>query len=195
MPRQIWVAFAFVLASACGKPNPTQETAPVPGGDQKVQVPGAGGDKVAVPNANGPSGSSGGTPGGAAIDDPRFHLQPEEGTLTIGKAEGKAGAPLVATINLAPTAGRHLATDYPIKIALEAPAGVTLTKAELTAGGRDKVQGDADTLTEQGLAFSVKATAAAAGTYEIKGTFKFGVCDSESCHPKKQPITIAVAAN
>ena len=25
------------------------------------------------------------------------------------------------------------------------------------------------------------------GSYEIKGMFKFGVCDKDSCHPKKQP--------
>ena len=73
--------------------------------------------------------------------------------------------------------------------------GVTLTKTELTAGGRDKTQGDADTLSEQLLAFGVKATADKPGAYEIKGTFKFGVCDKDSCHPKRQPITIVVAAN
>ncbi len=70
-----------------------------------------------------------------------------------------------------------------------------LAKVELTAGGRDKAQGDAQTLTEQLVAFSVKATADKAGAFEIKGVFKFGVCDKDSCHPKKQPITITVNAN
>ena len=52
-------------------------------------------------------------------------------------------------MKLAPATGYHVATDYPIKLTLEAPAGVTLAKTELTAGGRNKVQGDAETLSEQ----------------------------------------------
>ncbi len=133
--------------------------------------------------------------GASAASDPRFHLQPEEGTLTVDKAEGKAGTETTAKLAIAPAAGYHVATDYPIKLTLEAPEGVTLAKTELTAGGRDKAQGDAETLSEQSLAFAVKATPEKAGSYEIKGVFKFGICEKESCHPKKQPITITVAAN
>lgn len=133
--------------------------------------------------------------GASAESDPRFHLQPEEGTLTVDKAEGKAGTETTAKLAIAPAAGYHVATDYPIKLTLEAPEGVTLAKTELTAGGRDKAKGDAETLSEQSLAFAVKATPEKAGSYEIKGVFKFGICEKESCHPKKQPITITVAAN
>lgn len=132
---------------------------------------------------------------GAIVDDPKFHLQPEEGTLKVGTAEGKAGAESSASLEVTPASGYHMATDFPIKLTLEAPAGVKLAKAELTAGGRDKLQGDATSLTEQSLAFAVKATAEKAGSYEIKGWFKFGVCDKDSCHPKRQPIAITVAAN
>ena len=39
----------------------------------------------------------------------------------------------------------------------------------MNAGGRNKSQGDAQALSEQGLAFAVKATAEKAGAYEIKG--------------------------
>lgn len=131
----------------------------------------------------------------SGADDPRFHLKPEEGTITIDKAEAKAGAEATAALKLAPATGYHVSTDYPIKVTLEAPAGVKLAKTELSAGGRNKDQGDASALSEQGLAFAIKATAAKAGSYEIKGVFKFGICEKESCHPKKQPITITVAAN
>ena len=44
---------------------------------------------------------------------PRFHLKPEEGTLTVDKAEGKAGAEATAEVKLAPATGYHVATDYP----------------------------------------------------------------------------------
>jgi len=186
MSRQIWLAGLFTLAacSSCSKSAGNQ--------DKDTVAPPTATDRIAVPG-----GIKGPTTGGAPTptNDPRFELQADEGTLTIDKAEGKAGAELVAMIKVAPTAGRHLATDYPIKMTLEAPDGVKLTKAELTAGGRDKAQGDATTLSEQQLAFTIKATCDKAGAYEIKGTFKFGVCDSESCHPKKQPFKITVAAN
>ena len=189
MSRQIWLAcLAVGLAgcTGCGKSagNQDKDTAPT--------AP----EKVPLPKDTGPGQVKGGVVGGGpASDDARFHLHADEGTMTIDKAEGKAGAELAANIKVAPATGLHLATDFPIKITLEPPSGVKLSKTELTAGGRDKTQGDAATLSEQLLAFSVKATADKAGAYEIKGTFKFGVCDKESCHPKRQPITITVAAN
>ena len=130
-----------------------------------------------------------------AAPDPRFQLKPEEGSITVDQAEGKAGTEATAKLALAPAKGYHVATDYPIKVTLEAPPGVKLAKTELAAGGRTKDQGDASTLSEQSLAFAIKATADKAGSYEIKGVFKFGICEKDSCHPKKQPITITVAAN
>jgi hypothetical protein len=185
------------LLIACGNGSKEQKPASVKEpGDTKVPVPGAG-----LPEGNPPP-----TVGGAddpsklspatkeRAKDPKFNLQPSEGTLTIGKVDGKPGAPGTAEIKLAPGKGYHVATDYPIKIWLEAPEGVKLEKTFLTAGGRSKVQGDAATLTEQGLAFAVKATPDKPGTFEIEGVFSFGICEQDSCHPRTQPIKIQVAA-
>jgi hypothetical protein len=127
------------------------------------------------------------------LDDPKLHLQPEEGTLTVDKLEGKAGTEASARVQVTPAPGYHMSTEFPAKLTLEAPAGIKLAKAEQSAGKGEK--GDAEAFSEQALAFAVKATADKAGTYEIKGWFKFGVCNKESCHPKKQPIAIAVAVN
>jgi len=71
---------------------------------------------------------------------------------------------------------------------------VTLPKTLMKAGGRGKAQGDAATFSERALAFPVKAIAEKAGTYEIKGVFKFGICEQDSCHPKTQPIAITLVA-
>jgi hypothetical protein len=192
-------ALALVMISACGKSasNQDKEKPTTPSGEEVIAVPGAA--KGGAPTVGGATTAEGavqatGTPA-QTPDDPRFHLQPDEGALTVDKGEAKAGAEATAAVKLAPATGYHIATDYPIKLTLEAPAGVTLAKTELTAGGRNKVQGDAQTLSEQSLAFAVKATADKAGAYEIKGVFKFGICEKDSCHPKKQPITITVAAN
>ena len=186
----VLIAGAGVTGCGNGSKSPADQPKTTASGEEKIVVPGA------VPGSKG--ADTGAQPTGAGIgnaDDPRFHLKPEEGAITVDKAEAKAGAEATAGLKLAPATGYHVATDYPIKLVLEAPAGVKLAKTELSAGGRNKDQGDASTLTEQALAFAIKATADKAGSYEIKGVFKFGICEKESCHPKKQPITITVAAN
>lgn len=199
---------SLVSCAACGNGSKSA-------GEQQKSVPSSSEDKIVVPGVKGASEGStegAGIRGGSAVAagssdvltdasyqkvvaNAQFHLKPEEGTLTVGKADGKAGAATSAEIKLAPGAGLHVATDYPIKLKLMETPGVKLEKQLLTAGGREKKQGDAATLTEQALAFAVKVTPEAAGAFEIKGTFSFGVCEKDSCHPRTQPITIKVAAN
>lgn len=131
-----------------------------------------------------------------SLANKQFHLRAEEGTIDVPrKVEAKAGVEATAEVKLAPAAGYKVATDFPTKLQLMETPGVKLEKTYLTAGGRAKAQGDAQTLSEQALAFAVKATPEAAGAYEIKGVFTFGVCEKDSCHPRTQPITIQVAAN
>ncbi|HEY5920709.1 MAG TPA: hypothetical protein VIV11_03520 [Kofleriaceae bacterium] len=182
--------------AACGNgsKSPGDQAKTTGGGDEKIVVPGARGG---APGGAQITGATEGAAKGGIGDasDPRFHLKPEEGAISVEKGEAKVGAEATGGLKLAPATGYHVATDYPIKLLLEAPPGVKLAKTELSAGGRNKEQGDAATLTEQSLAFAVKATAEKPGSYEIKGVFKFGICEKESCHPKKQPITITVAAN
>jgi|HubBroStandDraft_6_1064221.scaffolds.fasta_scaffold359130_2 hypothetical protein len=182
MLRPIWVTGVLFVAACSSKPAANQDPVPPTQAAEKIAVPGGVG--------GGPT-----TPPPPPTDDARFHLAADEGTLTIDKAEGKAGADLVANIKVTPASGRHVSTEFPIKVILEPTDGVKLAKTKLTAGGNDKSQGDAATLSEQLLAFAVHATADKPGAYEVKGVLQFGVCDQESCHPKKQPITIAVAAN
>lgn len=169
------VVLLTIALAACGKSAGNQEKAPAP-------APGP------TPGPTAPVAQA----GCGSADDPKFFLKPDEGTLTIDKVDGAAGAEASAAVKVAPATGYHMSTDFPIKLCLEAPAGVTLAKTEFNAGKGEK--GDADAFSEQALRFAVKATAAKAGSYEIKGVFKFGVCDKESCHPKKQPVTITVAA-
>jgi hypothetical protein len=182
-----FAVLAVVVAGLCGACGSHDKATTPP--------PAATDDKAATPVAATPTDTavkctSDGPP---AVDDPKFHLKPDEGTLEIGKVEAKAGAEAVAAIKLTPGSGYHISTDYPAKLTLQPPDGVKLAKAALCVGRGDK--GDADALSEQALAFMVKATADKPGAYEVKGMFKFGVCDKDSCHPKRQPITITVAAN
>jgi hypothetical protein len=182
MIRMASLAILVIAAcSSCSSKSAESKDQPStpPASKDKVAVPG-GGNEV-QPTATGD------TP-----DDPKKHIQPDEGTLDVGKPDCKAGSEATATIKVTPGAGFHVSTDFPSELKLDPPAGVKLAKATQTAGKGQK--GDAETFDEKGLSFAVKATPEKAGNYEIKGWFKFGVCDKESCHPKRQPITIVCAA-
>jgi hypothetical protein len=200
MVRALGIALLMISAgcTGCGKSasNQDKKDTTTSGKEEVINVPGN--DRGALTGPGQIRGSADPnvqTTGAPPPPNPAQFLKPDEGTLTIGKAEGKAGAEATAKLSVAPAKGYHVATDYPIKLTLEPTAGITLPKTELSAGGRTKTIGDAETLSEQALAFAVKATADKAGSYEIKGMLKFGICEKDSCHPKKQPITITVAAN
>jgi len=191
MSRSLWVipflAVLVVSLAYCQKSAPTPDKDTVPSGTpEHVALPGTAGAE--------PAGTHGGAKGGAPIASGST-LHADEGTLTIDKAEGKVGSELTSNITVTPSGEFHVNTDFPTKITLEPPDGVKLMKTEYTAGGSSKAQGDASAFSEKTMAFAVKATADKPGSYEIKGTFKFAVCKVDQCFPKKQPITITVAAN
>ena len=183
-------ALSALFAVHCSKPQATKDTGGGGGGPvESVKVPG--GD-VPPPNMGTKGGAeSTGAPGGA---NP-LKLNADEGKLAIEPpTDAKAGAEATAKVTVTPASGFHVNTEFPIKLTLEAPEGVTLAKTEFKAGGSDKGKGDADVLEEQQLLIGVKLTAAKSGNYTINGTFKFAVCDKDSCRPKKESIAIQVAA-
>jgi hypothetical protein len=156
-------------------------------------------DVIAVPQAGaGPSMGAkpaDSPPPAAAKDDDRLRLAPAEGTLAVVAPEdAKPGAETVAKITVSPGKGYHINTEYPIHLTLANTEGVALAKSDFTAGGHDKGKGDADALDEQSLAFAVKLTPSASGSYTVAGKFKFAVCDANQCLPKKETIAIKVAA-
>lgn len=184
MSRALLLSALFVAACTKSAPKdngpadqPKPDVVKVPGGD--VPPPGMG------------KGVGESAPAGA---DPQ-KLAADEGKLAIvAPADAKAGAETVAKITVTPNTGYHVNTEFPTKLTLEAPEGVTLAKTEFKAGGADKNKGDADVFEEQSLELGVKLTAAKSGSYTINGTFKFAVCDKDSCRPKKETIAIQVAA-
>jgi hypothetical protein len=114
-------------------------------------------------------------------------LTADEGTLTIDKAHGAPGQ-LTGHVRVAPARGFHVNVGYPMSLALEPTAGVTLTKTRL-------VKADAETFDEHGLALAVTATVDRPGTYAVAGTFDFAVCDEGSCRAKHQPVQIDFIAH
>jgi hypothetical protein len=189
------VIVLLLSACACTKKSTSQEAAGKPGGTEPA------GTKIGgeAPPTNG--ARQVGAPGGEPVkagDDSRFRLQPDEGKLAIElPASAKPNTEATAKIVVIPGSEYKVNTEFPTKLTLESPSGVTLAKAELKAGGMDKSKGDADVFEEAQLVFAVKLTPAATGTYTVNGTFKFAVCDKagSTCLAKKEPIAIQVAAN
>ncbi|MBC7977484.1 MAG: hypothetical protein H7138_21120 [Myxococcales bacterium] len=192
MPRLL---FALLVTAACSKSAGNQDKVSSP-----PPPPAGGADVIAVPQAGtGPSmGKAAAEPAAAKPstgDDDRFKLKPEEGKLAIEvPADAKAGAETTARITVTPGSGYHVNLEYPVKLTLTSPTGVTLAKSEFVAGGHDKGKGDADAFDDNQLALSVKLTPTASGSYTINGNFKFAVCDKDQCLAKKEQIAIVVAA-
>jgi hypothetical protein len=125
--------------------------------------------------------------------DAQYRLQPTEGKLVVDSpTEAAPNTQTSSKIVITVAEGYELTTNYPLKLSLEAPQGVTLEKAVLTSGGMERALGDAEMLDKSGLSFIVKATATAPGSFTIHGVLKFSVCDHEACIAKKEPIEIAL---
>jgi hypothetical protein len=178
---------SLVAAAACSKAEsrgtdvgaPPTQTAAAPAGE-RVAVPG---ETVAVPGAPGaaPTAAPAGAPAGNTPDS-SFKL------AVAAPAPGAVGAQAVARVTVTPGTGWKMNEEYPTKLVVQAPDGVTVVKAE-------QVLADAAAFDPHQLAFDVKVTAAKAGTYPVTGTLKFAVCTDATCDPKKQTIAFDVVAN
>jgi len=170
---------AAVTAVNCSKSAKNQEPAPLP--VTKVEVPGA---KGGAPETAQP-----------ASNDDSMRLKPDEGQLAIQLAgDVKAGQETIANVVVTPGPNYKINFEYPTKLTLVSPTGVTLAKAEMKAGGPEKLKGDAEAFEEKQLKFAVKLVPAQSGSYTISGSFKFAVCDKDQCLAKREPIAIQVAA-
>jgi DsbC/DsbD-like thiol-disulfide interchange protein len=198
MPGMVrFAVLAVCVLAACSKSAGNQDkviSPPSPSGGQDV---------AAMPQGSAPTMGGAAKAGAGPVeaapapgaDDDRLRLHPDEGTLAVeAPADAKAGAEAVAKITVKPGKGFHVNTEYPIKLTLTPSSGVALAKTDFAAGGHDKGKGDADALDEQNLAFAVKLTPSAGGNYTVSGKFKFAVCDANQCLPKKESISITLAA-
>ena len=105
--------------------------------------------------------------------------------LKVSSASAKAGDKATATVTVKAKGAYHVNLEYPHKLILTAPEGVTVAKAKLVAG-------DAKVSKEE-LSFSVDATLVAAGKKTIEAELKSAVCtESDACEPFSEKITIQV---
>lgn len=120
-------------------------------------------------------------PGGEGEADASFALVVEQ------PAAVAPGAATTLRIRVTPGKGYKMNAEFPTKLTLEPTAGVELDKASL-------VLADAEKFDDHQLVFAVKATPAAAGSYNVTGKIKFAVCTDATCDPKKRNVAFAVTA-
>lgn len=109
--------------------------------------------------------------------------------LAVGK-EGRLVLEVVPTGGAeAPT---HLELAFPIKVAVEAPAGVKVAKPKLA-------RADAAKLDPNGIRFEVGLAGVSPGKHEVKARVDFAVCvenpkthATEACYPQKRDVVLAV---
>src|SRR4051812_41775568 len=104
------LAISLLAISACGKSASNQDKVKDTASkdDEVIKVPGSNPDVKGQPDQVATTGAPEGVANPGA-PNPAFFLKPEEGTLTVDKAEGKAGAEATATLKIAPATGYHVA--------------------------------------------------------------------------------------
>lgn len=168
------LSFALVLAACGGESKPKAADAKSP--DKAAPAPTAAADKDA---GKPPDGGTKVIEGADPVDD-RYTLRVEP------PADAAAGREGTVKVTVVPKAPWHMNLDFPTTLAIGAPDGVTLAKAEMK-------KADADKLDENSAEYSVKFTPAAAGDKSFTGKFKFAVCQDEACSPVTEEVAFKVA--
>ena len=96
------------------------------------------------------------------------------------------GADGSATLVIVPKTGWKLNQEFPTKLSVAAPAGVSVAKSE------QKVA-DAVEFTEKSGTWAVKFKAESSGDKAFTGKVKFAVCTDTTCDPKKEELAWNVA--
>ena len=165
---------ALALAAACGgdqKPatadarTPEKTTTPPPPVAKEPAQVAAGGTKIIE---------------GSDPTEARYDLRVEPPGELVAGAEG------TVKVTVVPKAPWHMNLDFPTSLALRAPEGVQLAKAEMK-------KADAIKLDDTSAEFAVKFTPATAGEQQFTGTFKFAVCQDEACSPVTEEVAFKVA--
>ncbi len=105
-------------------------------------------------------------------------------SIAVKGGSGKVNTPITSTIIVTAVGEHHINKEYPHKVLLTAPDGVTVESA--------KVMGVV--ASETTLTFTVVSTVAAAGTKGIGGEVKFATCTASSCIPSVEKVTVNVKA-
>jgi hypothetical protein len=91
------------------------------------------------------------------------------------------GAETVVRVSVIPTSGWKMNEEFPTRLTVTAPEGVTLAKDQ------QKLP-DAEKFAEKELTFAIKFTPASAGEKSFAADFRFAVCTDATCDPKREKL-------
>jgi hypothetical protein len=129
------------------------------------------------------------THAGAPNHTPAAEAPTDDHTLTLEATPTKAGEAGALSLSIAPKSPWKWNPEYPAKLELVAPPGVTFDKGLLTKKDND--------FAESGKTVGAKAgfKAASPGTHKAIVKGRFGLCDANVCIIKKVETTATIVVN
>lgn len=100
-------------------------------------------------------------------------------------ASVKKGAREAAQIHVEGANGSHINTEFPAKLTIVAPTGVTVEKPSQT-------KEDAVTLRQEAAIFKIAFTSSEAGRKDFTGELRFAICSESSCNTSSETIAFSV---
>jgi len=172
---KIWAISAatgvFALA-ACGRG--AQDRTPTPAEQPSGTASTASAQQAAPPPQQQPPAQA-----GPVIAESSFELRATApGPFHTGQL-GRFG------ISLTPRGHYHVNRDFPMKVTVTAPSGVTVPKNVLE-------RADAAELSEQRARFDVPFTPSAAGDHRVQARVEFAVCTPENCVPDERTLALVL---
>ena len=177
------VCAALSLAASCSKSAKTEQSEPTK--SAPVAESGKSGDledAIAAPGGKVVTAVS--SDGKTKILDVGGTVLAETDTYIVKAdvpADLASGAEAVVTINLVPKTGWKINQEFPTKLKITAPEGVTL--AADTQGAEE-----AEKFSEKQATFKVTCNPEGAGEKAFTADFRFAVCTEATCDPKKAEL-------
>ena len=105
--------------------------------------------------------------------------------VTVKSPRATAKTRAAAVVTVVPKGAFHVNLEYPIKLTINAPDGVTLEKQKQT-------KDDAKRFVKEGLDFEVGFVADGAGKKSFTGEVRFAVCTDTDCKPTSEKVAFDV---
>jgi hypothetical protein len=110
----------------------------------------------------------------------------EDFDVSIKAPAARASAKGVASLKVTPKGKFHMNLEYPIKLTIAAPSGVSVERAKQTSK-------DATKFNEASAEFDIAFKADTPGKKSFTGELKFAICEQQtSCHPHVEKIAFDV---
>jgi hypothetical protein len=161
----VWLAAGWLTMAGCER-EATPPIEPAPEGVAEPQ-----------PEARAPEAPQ--EPPGPEVMTDSYRLAAETADT---HAVGQLGQ---VTVEITGRGEWHVNEDFPTRVEVRGPPGVTLPKASLQ-------KADAAEFGEQRARFEIPFTAEAAGAYVMTADVAFAICTDDTCVPQRKSLAVAL---